>query len=405
MIIVGKAISIRYPAMVSSVNLSPRDVGETDFGVEEPTMARYREEGTRRALELDNRGPVRLGPDGRLLPEIVESYIRHGFYVFEGVVGEEERADIARDVAHILGRAPVAPDSKLDRHGNPALGADCEGRTFRLVRPLSDPFGGTDEGHGRYQVRMAEPEAPAGAPEWVVQVLLGPLQYSEACLCYYAHPTLLAIAASINGEDFAPFNESIWVKHPRLGGSVSWHQDGWTHWDSPDLDWGTHGINTMMQLYGCDAGNGLWVVPGSHRIGKVDITAMCDESGSDRLPDGVPLVCAPGDIAVVSRQAVHGSFANTSDNIRVTINAGFHRRASVLGVRSGGVHNPVSLYDEEYIHRRSRLIAYGIDARRQRFPEETPFEYTPLADEMDRYRWTPEVAADLHDYNLKDIGI
>jgi hypothetical protein len=391
--------------MVSSVNLPTPDVGEIEFGAEELTMARYREEGTRRALELDNRGPARFGPDGRLLPEIVESYIHHGFYIFEGVVSEEERADIERDVAHILDRAPMAPDSKLDCHGNPALGADCEGATFRLVRPLSDPFGGTNKNHGRHQIKMAEPKAPAGAPEWVVQVLLGPLQYSEACLRYYAHPTLLAIAVSINGEDFAPFNESIWVKHPRLGGSVSWHQDGWTHWESPDLDWGTHGSNTMMQLYGCDAGNGLWVVPGSHRIGKIDITSMCDESRSDRLPDAVPLVCAPGDVVVASRQAVHGSFANTSDNMRVTINAGFHRRASVLGVTGGGVHNPVSLYDEEYIHHRSRLIAYGIDARRQRFSEETPFEYKPLADEMDRYRWTSEVAADLHDYNLQDIGI
>ena len=391
--------------MVSSVNLPTPDVGEIEFGAEELTMARYREEGTRRALELDNRGPARFGPDGRLLPEIVESYIHHGFYIFEGVVSEEERADIERDVAHILDRAPMAPDSKLDCHGNPALGADCEGATFRLVRPLSDPFGGTNKNHGRHQIKMAEPKAPAGAPEWVVQVLLGPLQYSEACLRYYAHPTLLAIAVSINGEDFAPFNESIWVKHPRLGGSVSWHQDGWTHWESPDLDWGTHGSNTMMQLYGCDAGNGLWVVPGSHRIGKIDITSMCDESGSDRLPDAVPLVCAPGDVVVASRQAVHGSFANTSDNMRVTINAGFHRRASVLGVTGGGVHNPVSLYDEEYIHHRSRLIAYGIDARRQRFSEETPFEYKPLADKMDRYRWTSEVTADLHDYNLQDIGI
>ena len=391
--------------MVSSVNLPTPDVGEIEFGAEDLTMARYREEGTRRALELDNRGPARFGPDGRLLPEIVESYIHHGFYIFEGVVSEEERADIERDVAHILDRAPMAPDSKLDCHGNPALGADCEGATFRLVRPLSDPFGGTNKNHGRHQIKMAEPKAPAGAPEWVVQVLLGPLQYSEACLRYYAHPTLLAIAVSINGEDFAPFNESIWVKHPRLGGSVSWHQDGWTHWESPDLDWGTHGSNTMMQLYGCDAGNGLWVVPGSHRIGKIDITSMCDESGSDRLPDAVPLVCAPGGVVVASRQAVHGSFANTSDNMRVTINAGFHRRASVLGVTGGGVHNPVSLYDEEYIHHRSRLIAYGIDARRQRFSEETPFEYKPLADEMDRYRWTSEVTADLHDYNLQDIGI
>ena len=225
--------------MVSSVNLPTPDVGEIEFGAEELTMARYREEGTRRALELDNRGPARFGPDGRLLPEIVESYIHHGFYIFEGVVSEEERADIERDVAHILDRAPMAPDSKLDCHANPALGADCEGATFRLVRPLSDPFGGTNKNHGRHQIKMAEPKAPAGAPAWGVQGRRGPRQSSAAGLRYYAHPPLLPIAVSINGEDFAPFNESIWVKHPRLGGSVSLHQDGWTHWESPDLHWGT----------------------------------------------------------------------------------------------------------------------------------------------------------------------
>ena len=42
------------------------------------------------------------------------------------------------------------------------------------------------------------------------------------------------------------------------------------HWDDPDLDEGTHGFNFMGQLYGCDAANGLWVVPGSHRGGKAD---------------------------------------------------------------------------------------------------------------------------------------
>ena len=67
--------------MVSSVNIPTPDVGEIDFGAEELTMARYREEGTRRALELDNRGPARFGSDGRLLPEIVESYIHNGFYI------------------------------------------------------------------------------------------------------------------------------------------------------------------------------------------------------------------------------------------------------------------------------------------------------------------------------------
>jgi ectoine hydroxylase-related dioxygenase (phytanoyl-CoA dioxygenase family) len=197
----------------------------------------------------------------------------------------------------------------------------------------------------------------------------------------------------------------VWIKHPRLGGSVAWHQDGWTHWDSPDLDAGTHGFNFMAQLYGCDAENGLWVVPGSHRRGKLDIAALVAAAGSERLPDAVPLICGPGDVAICNRQALHGSFANTSDRARVTINFGFHRRASVLGVESGGVHNPVAVYDEARIRERSRLIAYAIDARRQRFPQETAYLYQSFAGEEHAYRWTPEVRTSLKDYNLLDLGI
>ena len=59
---------------------------------------------------------------------------------------------------------------------------------------------------------------------------------------------MLRIAEAINGEDFVPFNEAIWVKHPRLGGSVAWHQDGFTHWDSPELDGDTHGFNFMASF-------------------------------------------------------------------------------------------------------------------------------------------------------------
>ncbi|MEM7406388.1 MAG: phytanoyl-CoA dioxygenase family protein [Pseudomonadota bacterium] len=388
-----------------AVSLSVPSVDHADFGEHEAEMERYRADGTARALAMDNRGPVRLGPDGRLDASIVASYRRHGFYVFQDVVGEAERDDIARDIERILDRAPVAPDAKVDRYGDPALAADCEGRNFRLVKPLSDPLGGTAANFGRHQIKMVEPDVPEGAPEWVVQVLLGPLQHSEACLRYYGNPQLLTIVASLNGEDFTPFNETLWIKHPRLGGSVSWHQDGWTHWDSPELDGDTHGFNTMMQLYGCDAANGLWVVPGSHRGGRLDIKTLVDSGGSDRLPDAVPLICGPGDIAVTNRQAVHGSFANTSPNIRVSLTYGFHRRSSVLNVRSGGVHNPVSLYDEAYIRHRSRMIMYGIDARRERFPEETPFEYQPMAADADSYRWTDDARAEVHDYNLNDIGI
>ena len=380
-------------------------VAATSFGDDQQAMADYLAEGTQRALALDNRGPARLNADGRLEQDIVDAYWCHGFYVFENVVTEEELRDIERDLAVILDRAPVAPDSSVDRHGQPAMAADCEGRSFRLVKPLSDPLGGTAANHGRHQIKMLEPEAPEGAPDWVMQVLLGPLQHSDACLRYYGHPTLLALVASLNGEDFTPFNETLWVKHPRLGGSVSWHQDGWTHWDSDELDAGTHGFNTMMQVYGCDAANGLWVVPGSHNSGKLDIRALCDAIGSDRLPGAVPLICGPGDVAVTNRQAVHGSFANTSDKIRVSLTYGFHRRKSVFNVRSGGVHNPVSLYDAEYIRHRSRLIMYGIDARKQRYPDESQFVYAPFADACGAYEWNDSARAEIHDYNLQDIGI
>jgi ectoine hydroxylase-related dioxygenase (phytanoyl-CoA dioxygenase family) len=235
--------------------------------------------------------------------------------------------------------------------------------------------------------------------------VLGSLQFSDACLRVYGHPRLLAVAEAVNGPDFTPFNEAIWIKQAGLGGSVAWHQDGWTHWDSPELDHGTHGFNFMAQLYGCDSANGLWVVPGSHRIGKADIEAMVAAAGSDRLPDAVPLVCAPGDVAITNRQAVHGSFANTSPNIRVTINFGFHRRRSVLGVQSGGVHNPVSTYDEAYIEERSKAIALAIDARAQRFPDEARYVYQPFAGREDELRFTSEARAGLKDYNLRDLGI
>ncbi len=266
-------------------------------------------------------------------------------------------------------------------------------------------FGGTDLANGRHPVKMAEPKAAAGAPKEIVYVIGGSLQFSDACLRVYGHPQLLAVAAAINGDDFAPFNESLFFKAPGLGASVAWHQDGVTHWDSPDWDQGTHGVNFMAQLYGCTAANGVWVVPGTHKQGKVDIAAMAAESGSDRLADAVPMICAPGDVAICNRQALHGSFANTSPDWRVTVNFGFHRLSSVLGVHGGGIHNAPAVYDADRIAMRSRVIGYAIDARRQRYADEEPFVYKPFAGAGIEHRWTPEAKAGLKDYNLLDLSI
>jgi hypothetical protein len=368
-------------------------------------MQAYLRDGEQRALALGNRGPIRFTAEGKLHPDILAAYWRCGFYVFEGVLRAEELADIEADLQAILDRLPRERGSAVDRKGRPALAADCEAPTLFWSKPLGDPFGGTALANGRHPVKMFEPTPASDAPKEIVYLILGSLQFSEAALRVYGHPRLLAVAAAVNGNDFVPFNEALFVKAPGLGASVAWHRDGVTHWESPDWDEGTHGFNFMAQLYGCTPANGVWVVPGSHKLRKVDIPGMVTAAGSERLPQAVPLVCEPGDVAITNRQAVHGSFANTSSQWRVTLNFGFHRRRSVLGVEAGGVHNARAVYDAERIRRRARLIGYAIDARRQRFPDETPFVYEPQAAMGERFRWDAAAKADLKDYNLLDLSI
>jgi hypothetical protein len=381
------------------------DDGSGRRGSDEQAMQEYLRAGEKRAFALGNRGAIRFTAGGELHPEIVEAYWRCGFYVFEGVLRPEELADIERDLHDILDRLPKEKGAALDAKGRPALAAECSGPNLQWARPLSDPWGGTSAANGRHPVKMPEPTAAAGLPREVVFLILGSLQFSPASLRVYGHPGLLGVAAAINGPDFAPFNEALWIKEPGKGASVAWHQDGTTHWDSPEWDQGIHGFNFMGQLYGCTAANGVWVVPGSHKLGKIDIKKLAEQAGTERLPDAVPIVCQPGDVAITNRQALHGSFANTSKDWRVTVNFGFHRRKSVLGVQAGGIHNKVATYDADRIRERARLIGYGIDARRQRFPDETPFVYRPHADEGLTYRWDDKAKADLKDYNLLDLSI
>lgn len=375
------------------------------YGPDDAAMQAYLRDGEARAAALGNRGPIRLGADGKIHPEILEAYWRCGFYVFEGVLGAAELADLDADLKDILDRLPAERGATVDAKGRPALTAANTANTLFWSRPLGDPFGGTGLANGRHPVKMFEPTPDAAAPKEVVYLILGSLQFSEAALRLYAHPALLAMAAAVNGDDFVPFNEAIFIKEPGRGASVAWHQDGVTHWDSPDWDQGSHGFNFMAQLYGCTAANGVWVVPGSHKHGRADIKAMVAAAGTERLPDAVPILCAPGDVAITNRQAVHGSFANTSRDWRVTWNFGFHRRRSVLGVQGGGVHNAPAVYDAERIRQRARLIGLGIAARQQRFPEEAPFAYAPLAGSGEGFAWDAAAKASLRDYNLLDLSI
>jgi hypothetical protein len=369
-------------------------------------MRDYGRRAEARALALGNRGPIRLGADGKLLPEILDAYWTHGFYVFQGVVGPQELAELRTDIDAVLSRAPVAPDATIDRLGRPVAEHGIVKPPYRWARPLSDPVGGTDRNNGRHPAAMLEPAPAADAPAWTVELLDGNLHLSDACLRLYGHPGLLAVAESILGDDFVPYNEVTFVKEPGLGPSVAWHQDGTTHWNAPDWDAGAHGFNFMTQLHPSTAGNCVWVLPGSHRHGKADIKRMVAECGSDRIEGALPMLCDAGDTIVTNRQLVHGSFANTSPDRRITLNEGFFPRHRVLGVTTRRLTGITETYDAARIEARTRILQIAIDARRQRFPHETPYVYRPLAGREDENRWNEATRATLlKNYNRLDMFI
>ena len=371
------------------------------------SMAEYMRDGERRGRAIGNRGPVRFASGNVLADEILEAYWEHGFYVFENVVEAEELEELRAAMAEMLSRAPVAKGAEVDASGRPALGGEFKRPTFTWVKPLSDPVGGTELVGGRHPAKMVEPKPGKEAPKDVLHLVYGMCQTMDAGLRLYGHPQLLAIAENINGADFTPFNDAVFVKQPGLGGSVAWHQDGLTHWNSPDWNEGIHGFNFQVQLYPTTPGNCLWVVPGTHKRGKLDIKAMVRANGgSERLPDAVPLTCQPGDVTMVNRQMLHCSFANTSPHLRISMTFGFHRRASVMGARSVLGANEGELYDEQRVFDRSAVIAVAIDARRQRFPDEKAYVYQPFAGLEDDFRWNPDTYERvIRDYNLKDLGI
>jgi hypothetical protein len=140
---------------------------------------------------------------------------------------------------------------------------------------------------------------------------------------------------------------------------------------------------------------------------------VAGSAGSVFLPDGLPLLCEPGDVTIVSRQCLDGSLANTSPDIRVSITFGFHRRSSVLGVRGklSLKSNDMSwsdgdVYDEQRVFDRSAVIEVAIDARRRHFPDETPYSYRPFEGLEDDFPLNDETFERvIRDYNTRDLAI
>lgn len=370
-------------------------------------MSEYILQGQARARTLGNRGPLRHDSDGKLAKDILSAFKEHGFYVFENLIEADEIDALRSDVQDIIERAPADRDAMVDSQGRPAFGRQFKRDPYIFIKPLSDPWGGTDLLGGRHPTQMTQPVPDADAPARVIHLIQGMCQIMDSGLRLYGHPDLLSIAEAINGSDFVPYNDVIFVKQPGLGGSVSWHQDGVTHWESPEWDEGIHGFNFQVQLYECTPRNCLWVVPGTHKLGRIDIKSLvANNNGSEQLPAAVPLQCKPGDVTIVNRQTLHCSFANTSPDLRISMTFGFHRRTSVLGVRGALSQSANEVYDEQRIMDRSSVIPVAIDARSQHYPDNKKFNYVPFEGREGEFPYNEETYERvIRDYNLKDLSI
>ena len=98
----------------------PSAAMKPDFGSQQAAMQTYLATGERRALALDNRGPIRLNNDGSLDQSILDAYWKYGFYVFTGVIGKAELRDIEADVNEMQSRKPVEKNARFDAQGRPA---------------------------------------------------------------------------------------------------------------------------------------------------------------------------------------------------------------------------------------------------------------------------------------------
>ena len=103
------------------------------YGEQADAMREYLIAGQAAALALENRGPIEFDTSGKLAQHILDAYSKYGFYVFTGVLSDEECKDIEADMVSLKRSFPTMPDSAVDADGNPALGSDSN--TPHLVWP------------------------------------------------------------------------------------------------------------------------------------------------------------------------------------------------------------------------------------------------------------------------------
>ena len=195
-------------------------------------------------------------------------------------------------------------------------------------------------------------------------------------------PELLGCIGQLFGQPFLPMNDSMVCKLPGGRVPVEWHQDppyqGQNGWEStfgvPNFDVDIY-LDETTEENGC-----VWVIPGHHLVGKVDISRFTEEA-LYRDHGAVPLCMRPGDVGLHALSVPHVSMGNASNKLRRILFFHYVTREVYDACYSGWMNHNGGYSSEGLAFVRGMLdkrSALGFDGIDERFVvwTENGFEFT-----------------------------
>jgi phytanoyl-CoA hydroxylase len=146
--------------------------------------------------------------------------------------------------------------------------------------------------------------------------------YSSVWARALLHPAFVAAATEVGGDDLVLHHTKLFQKPAEKGAPFPMHQD-WSYFPSrkDSMFAAIIHVSAATDAMGC-----LRVVPGSHKLGRLDESSGAALAMAERIPleNAQPLEAEPGDVVFFHYLTVHGSRPNTSDQVRKTVLVQMH---------------------------------------------------------------------------------
>lgn len=147
-----------------------------------------------------------------------------------------------------------------------------------------------------------------------------------------------AVDALLDGDsDVCHFHSKLMQKEPHVGGAWEWHQD-YGYWYKNGFLYPDQMLSVMVALTEATIENGcLQVIPGSHKLGRVEHSFSGEQNGADmRFVDEalknselIYVTLKPGDVLFFHSNLLHRSDSNESSSARWSMISAYNRSKNI----------------------------------------------------------------------------